>query len=314
MWPVDPPDTPGNLCSWHIYKDRNTIPNQYYERIGLIKKPAPVNKYVDDKRTYFSKSELGRMSMSSIDRIYETISNGDYAKAVVLCSQTRDEFLVLHDLYVNMLVSTLTFIAEKTGESGLEDALRVQFEKCVKKQLLKKICGLSLREKIRFLSQKIFGVDTCNRTGYHKGQFHITETDSTIEFTLDPCGSGGRLIRSGAYSPMPYLKQKRETLEKAIICWTSRLIPVPEGIFKLLFPFIVNHFTQRKPFGQGKTQKSHLWSFSMANVPYFCCQCGLIYEQFINKGLSIVPPMGKEKKCIWRIDKHFLEKLDPPPF
>jgi hypothetical protein len=314
MWPVDPPGTPDDSCEWHIYKDRNRIPDRYYERFGLKKKPAPKNKYLDDKRTYFSKSELDRMSMSSTDRIYESISNGDYTAAVNLCSQARDEFLVLHDLYVNMLVTTLTFISEKTGESGLEDALSVQYEKCVRNQLIKKICGLSVKGKIRFLSQKIFGADACNQTGYHKGQFHMTETDSEFVFTLNPCGSGGRLIRSGAYSPMPYLKKKRETIEKAIICWASRQLPVPEGIFKLLFPYIVNHFTQRKPFGQGKTQKAHLWSFSMTNVPYFCCQCGMLYEQFKNKGLSIKPPMGKEKKCIWRIDKHFLEKLDPPPF
>jgi hypothetical protein len=304
MWPLDPPDTPEDSCKWHIYKDRNKIPDHYYLRLDLQKKCVPANKYLTEGNTYFSESELMEMSVPSTDKIGEKISDGKYSEAIRLCSQIKDEFLVLHDLYVNMLVSTFTFIAEKSGESGLENALRFQFEKCVQKQFCDLFTHMEPKDRVIFLSRRIFGTDICNGSGYNKGKFYITETDDEVIFTLDPCGSGGRLIRSGAYAAMPWLKNQRELIEKAIICNASRYLPLPEMLFSKLFPYIVNHFTQRKPYNQRKTRKNHSWSFSMSDVPFFCCQCGILHEQFNGNGIRIYPPTGKDNKCIWKIDKH----------
>jgi hypothetical protein len=306
MWPVDPPETLEDTCKWHIYKDRNKIPGHYYLRLDLKKKNVPANKYLVPGRTYFSDSQLSEMSIPMTDQIAEKIKNGKYPEAIRLCSQVKDEFLALHDLYVNMLVSTLTFIAEKSGESGLENALRLQFEKCVQKQFCDLFTRLTPKDKVVFLARKIFGTDICNGSGYYKGKFYISETDDEVIFTLDPCGSGGRLIRSGAYAAMPRLKKQKEFIEKAIICSASGFFPLPEMLFAKLFPYIVNHFTQRKPHNQGKTREIHSWSFSMADVPFFCCQCGVIHERFGNKGIRISPPIGKDNRCIWRIDKHYI--------
>jgi hypothetical protein len=306
MWPVDPPDTPEDSCKWHIYKDQNKIPDHYYQRLGLQNKTLTNNKYLTKGRMYFSGSQLQEMAIPLTDRIAEKIRNGKYPGAIRLCSQVKDEFLVLHDLLVNMLVSTFTFIAEKSGEKGLDNALHIQFEKCVKDQFCHVIGKLNTRGKIKFLSRKIFGTDICNGSGYNNGRFHITETDDEIIFTLDPCGSGGRLIESGAYETMPWLKKKREFIEKTIIYNASRYFPLPEIVFSKLFPVIVNHFTQRRPFNQGCTKSSHSWSFSMPDVPFFCCQCGIINEKFNDRGIHISPPKTKDTKCVWRIDKHHI--------
>jgi hypothetical protein len=179
----------------------------------------------------------------------------------------------------------------------------------VKKQFCHTINHLGPKEKIIFLSRKIFGTDICNSTGYHGGRFRLEETDTEFVFTLDPCGSGGRLVRFGSYKPIPWIRKKGERIEKAVICSASQLLPMPEILFVKIFPFFVNHFTQRKPHHQGKTKASHSWSFSMNDVPYFCCQCGMIHEQCSNKGIRIYPPTGKTKRCIWRIDKNLLGAL-----
>ncbi len=64
MWPVDPPANPDDVCAWHIYKDRNDIPDAYYKRLGLQKRSVPANKYLTPGRMYFSKAQLQEMSKS----------------------------------------------------------------------------------------------------------------------------------------------------------------------------------------------------------------------------------------------------------
>lgn len=48
-------------------------------------------------------------------------------------SKTSFSFFAIY--YVNMIVSTLTFISEKCGEEMPGDALEYQYEKCEKVQL-----------------------------------------------------------------------------------------------------------------------------------------------------------------------------------
>jgi pentatricopeptide repeat protein len=303
MWPVDPPENPGADCAWHIYKDRNDIPEAYYKRLGLQKRPVQANKYLTPGRMYFSKSQLAEMSKPTTHRISEKIENGELKEAVKLCAALDDEFLVLHDLYVNMISATLTFIADRSGEKGLEDALRIQFEKCVKQQFCMEIGSLKVKDKVGFLARKVLGVDVCNRTGYHAGRLFVAETDAEIVLTLAPCGSGGRLIRAGVDRPIPRLTKLRERLENFIICSASRYLPLPERLLERVFPLIIKHFTQRKPFDQGKAKKPHSWSFDRSGTPYFCCQCGMLSAQLNEKGITISPPQGKNKNCVWRIDK-----------
>jgi hypothetical protein len=138
------------------------------------------------------------MARPTTDRIIEKLTAGDAATALKLCRKVKDEFLVLHDLYVNMLASTLSFISEMDGETALGKALSHQYDLCVYRQIVKPISSMPIREKAAFLANHIFGTDNCNGAGYYPGKFQIIETDTKIIFTLKPCGSGGRLLR---YNP-----------------------------------------------------------------------------------------------------------------
>ncbi len=249
------------------------------------------------------KFKLRHYPKSITHRISEKIENGELKEAAKICAALDDECLVLHDLYVNMISATLTFIADQSGEKGLEEALRIQFEKCVKQQFCWEMGSLTVKDKVEFLARKVFGVDVCNRNGYHAGRLFVSETETEIVLTLAPCGSGGRLIRAGAGSPMSGFTRIRERLENFIICSASRYLLLPEGLLERVFPLIIKHFTQRKPFDQGKTKKPHSWSFDLADTPYFCCQCGMLSAQLKEKGITITPPHGKVKSCVWRIDK-----------
>lgn len=306
MWPVDPPSGPEDSCAWHIYKDLDRIPERYYTRLELRRRNVPRNRYVKGARNYFTEKERAEMSLPMTERIVSHLKNGDTAGAISLCRETNDEFIVLHDLYINMVVATLTFIAGRAGEEALGNALETQFNACVKNQMVQSMCGMPAKEKIEFLAMKIFGIDNCNGSGYYPGKFTIIETDREITFTLDPCGSGGRLIRAGSYEPMGPGTRMREALENAFIR-SSRFVVLPEAVLKASFPLIVNHFTQRKPFGQGATEKPHSWSFSKSGVPYFCCQCGMLQEKSGVPGLTIIPPHRKDAPCIWKFEKKCLD-------
>ncbi|MCX5852632.1 MAG: hypothetical protein NT072_11380, partial [Deltaproteobacteria bacterium] len=218
----------------------------------------------------------------------------------------KDEFLFLHDLYINMLIATLTFISERAGEESLGDALRVQYDACVASQIVPAIQKLPAEEKVRFLALKIFSTDNCNGTGLPRGRFTVTETDTSVRVTLNPCGSGGRLLRGGAYKPMNLLKQAREKIEDSLLVVLSKLLPIPDSFLDWMFLMTGGYVCQRKPHGQGRTRSAHSWSFGRAGIPYYCCQCGMLQEQLGTQCVKIHPPMRGHEPCVWEFDKQFL--------
>ncbi len=305
LWPVDPPANAKDDCAWHIYKNPNRIPDHYYQRLGLKRKKVRRSRYYDPDRQYFSEKELAEMARPLTDRIKAAIVAGDRALAESLCLAVKNEFLVLHDLYVNMLAATLTFIAHTAGEEMLGEALHQQWECCLQPLVAKEWTAITPEEKIGFLGRHIFGVDACNGMGRHSASFSVTETQTAFVFRLSPCGSGGRLIRAGSYQPCPRGSRFREGMEERLLKLAGRRLPLSEEFLEKMFPRVVDRFIQRKPYDQGITQHAYPWSFDQAGVPYFCCQCGTIADACRDKGLRISPPATKRDACIWTIKKTF---------
>ncbi len=302
MWPTDEPQEPAGPCRWHIYKDPNDIPDKYYDRLGVKKNILPAVAVKRQKKFYFTVEELTEMCRPMTARIQENIHRGDSKEAIKLCRNVKDEFLFLHDLYVNMIVATLTFISDRAGEPGLGEALEYQFEKVVK-PLLNNLDNLSTRDIVLFLALKIFGVDNCHQTGLPKGKFTIEETDNSIIFKLNPCGSGGRLLKGGAYKPMSSWQKWRESRVDSLFINTCRFFPLSDRVLKWSFSDTGGYVTQRKPYGQGKTKSMQAWSFGKKNIPYYCCQCGMLNKKLTKACLEISPPEDENAPCIWRIKK-----------
>lgn len=303
MWPVDPPQDKTDSCAWHVYKNPDKVPERYYRRLGLPRNPTTMRIAQTGKSVFFTPHELKEMARPVTDRIAEHLKQENFPEAVRLCREVRDEFLTLHDLYVMMILATYTFIAKNMGEEALGKALEEQFERCLKGPVLSLLETLSTKQKIIFLAAKIFSADNCNQTGYHPGKFSIRESDREICILLSPCGSGGRLIRAGAYKPHGLLKRLQEKTENFIINNAARYLPLPEALLAFAFPWVVTHFTQRKSYAQGKTQKSYAWSFNRQDMPYYCCQCGKIAEKLAGAGLAIIPPSDGKNVCCWKIRK-----------
>ena len=303
LWPVDEIKSPDDVCTWHIYKDPNLIPYRYYRRLGLTKRLMAPMKVKRWKKRFFTDEELHEMARPIPDRLIEKIQRGDLKGAKKLCTMVKDEFLFLHDLYINLLIATLTFISEKAGEDALGEAFHSQYENCVKDQIVATMKSLSPKEKIRFLAVKIFGTDNCNGTGLPRGKFSITETDHSITFTLNPCGSGGRLLRGGAYKPMTFLKKTREAVEDFFLVTFAKIFPLPDAFLDWMFLVTGGYVCQRKPYAQGETKKHYPWSFGRKKVPYYCCQCGTLQEKLGETYVKIHPPEGRNDPCIWEFNK-----------
>lgn len=303
LWPVDPPADDSDTCAWHVYKNPNNMPTHYYDRMGLTQKTIATGPYPEREKPFFTENELLEMARPMTDRIIEKLTAGDATTALKLCRKVKGEFLVLHDLYVNMLASTLTFISETDGETALGMALSHQYDLCVNRQIVKPIASMPIREKAAFLANHIFGTDNCNGAGYYPGKFQIKETDTKIIFTLNPCGSGGRLLRAGADKPLGNFRKWREHIETKSITFLSHHLPLPEPLVRSVFPLMVTHFTQRKPYGLGKTAAPHAWSFNQSDISYFCCQCGMLQKNIGIDLLRIAPPAHNQDSCVWELKK-----------
>jgi hypothetical protein len=271
--------------------------------MGLTKKIIATGPYPAQKKPFFTENELLEMARPMTDRIIEKLTAGNATTALKLCRKVKDEFLVLHDLYVNMLASTLSFISDMNGEAALGDALSHQYDLCVNRQIVKPISSMPIREKTSFLANHIFGTDNCNGAGYYPGKFQINETDTKIIFTLNPCGSGGRLLRAGADKPVGNFRKWRERIETKSITFLSHHLPLPEPLVRSVFPLMVTHFTQRKPVGLKKTANPHAWSFNRSGIPYFCCQCGMVQKNLGTDHFRIIPPTHRGDACVWELKK-----------
>ena len=102
---------------------------------------------------------------------------------------------------------------------------------------------------------------------------------------------------------MPYARGLREKAENALVTASARRLRLPEPVVRFFFPLMVTHFTQRKPYGLGKTARPHPWSFNRPGISFFCCQCGKLQEKLGAEWLVIEPPQGTRNGCIWRLKK-----------
>ncbi len=299
LWPVDPPSGPEGECRWTLYKDRKRANQRPHERA------AHRSKNGVPKRRCFSADQLEQMSTFTPVRIRRLLENGDRRGAVRVCRQRAGEFLFLHNLYVSGLASGLDFVAQRAGEQALGDVFRDIYRKCVKNQILPLIEGLSRKNAIGWLMFNLFLASTSGGAGHPPAKISVTENASAITVTLDPCASGGKLIRNGAFDQMGNLRTAREALENYLIHASSRL-PIPSSLMELSVIRVVDYLSEtRKPSALKTTSKAFPWSGESKGLPYYCALCtGLLHESGCD-WISVKPPGPAKHKhsCTWRFRK-----------
>ncbi len=147
---------------------------------------------------WFSDDELAELCRPTMDRVIEAIDGGDLERARALCQEMKHEWRFLHDLMVNAVAGLLTFIHERMGEGAVAEAQQYKADNGFWRRAVEQIATRDRRDIVLALAAT-WRAHSCSGTGPAPGAFTIEEDDEKFTFRMNPCGSGQRLWRTGAY-------------------------------------------------------------------------------------------------------------------
>jgi len=148
----------------------------------------------------FSERELEEMGRPTLDLVLEAIDAGDKEKAKELAERMKKEFNFLHDGYFFWVTGLQTYIYKNYGIEAVEEAER-EAHTIEAKVVFKPPEKTDIRSRVEHLANGLRG---------HMQPIKIVEDDTMISLTMQPCGSGERLIQMGGYDPEIGLSRVKE--------------------------------------------------------------------------------------------------------
>ena len=143
-----------------------------------------------DKRI-FTDQELKKMGTRTLDLVFEAIDAGKKEEAKDLAKRMYQEFNYLHDGYMFWVTGLLTYIYENHGIDAVEAAER-KAHTIEAKVVFKPLEKTDIRSQVEHMASGLRG---------HLQPITIREDDEKITLTMQPCGSGERIIQKGGYNP-----------------------------------------------------------------------------------------------------------------
>ena len=146
---------------------------------------------------WFTDDELREMSRPTMDRAIEAIDRGDTETARALCEAMKHEWRSLHDLMVEGIAGLISYVQHRVGDDGVAEAWRYSSERGWKRDV-ETIEKMDRRAVAQALAAT-WRAHSGSGTGPSPGAFTVTEDDEKLTFSMNPCGSGQRLVRNGRY-------------------------------------------------------------------------------------------------------------------
>jgi len=137
----------------------------------------------------FTDQELKEMGTRTLDLVFEAIDAEDKDKAKELAQRMYKEFNYLHDGYGFWVTGLQTFIYKNYGIDALEKAER-EAHTIEAKVVFKPLEKTDIRSRVEHLASGLRG---------HLQPITIKEDDEKISLTMQPCGSGERIIQKDGY-------------------------------------------------------------------------------------------------------------------
>jgi hypothetical protein len=137
----------------------------------------------------FTDKELKEMGTRSLDAVFEAIDSGDKTKAKALAQRMYSEFNHLHDGYFFWVTGLQSYIYRKLGIDAVEEAER-EAHTIEAKVVFTPPEKSDLRSVVEHMASGLRG---------HLQPITLTEDDEKITLTMEPCGSGERLINMKGY-------------------------------------------------------------------------------------------------------------------
>ena len=142
-----------------------------------------------NKKRVFTDKELKEMGTRTLDLVQEAIDAGDKEKAKDLAKRMYREFNYLHDGYMFWVTGLLTYIYKNYGIEAVEKAER-EAHTIEAKVVFKPSEKKDIRSLVEHMAGGMRG---------HLQPITVKEDDEKITVTMEPCGSGERLIQKGGY-------------------------------------------------------------------------------------------------------------------
>lgn len=202
------------------------------------KKLAPVVlEYSELLGRMIRKDPWPQLGDSSWSKLKEAIDANDREIALKLVDYIMIEGKSLHDGFCDWAYADLDYVAKKFGEEEVPLMLRHAYG-ILTKSVYKFTPGTTLEDLILRSAE----MNRSHRAGPREtGHLDISEEEDRYIISLNPCGSGGRMRRTGEMDGIP-----------------PRSGP---------------------PFNLGTTSKPYPWSWNKAGVPYYCVHCCVWNEQ-----------------------------------
>jgi hypothetical protein len=150
---------------------------------------------------WFATEELEQLARPTMDRAIEAIDVGDLQAARRLCEEMKYEWGMLHDLMAGSILGVISFVQQRLGDDGVAEAWAENIERGWRRHHAS-INRLDRRQLV-YLLAATWRAHSCSGVGPNPGSFTIAEDDEKVTFTINPCGSGQRLVRNGAYEGLP---------------------------------------------------------------------------------------------------------------
>src|SRR5205085_7008626 len=122
---------------------------------------------------WFSEEELAEMSRPTMDRAIEALDRGDPDEARALCEEMKHEWRLLHDIMVEGLAGLISYVQERLGDRGVEEAWRWSLERGWQGHV-RAIARQDRREMVRALAAN-WRAHSGSGTGPEPGAFTISE-------------------------------------------------------------------------------------------------------------------------------------------
>lgn len=174
---------------------------------------------------------LLELGVPTPERILHAVDAGRLDAARDLVIYFAMEGKRLHDLLCDWIFASLDYVARTSGEESVHQAVRYAGER-IRKPFVQHVKNLTVEERIYLQAE---GMRSHRSGPGEKGCFNISEESDRYVLSFDPCGSGGRMRRTGELDEL-----------------APRTGP---------------------PCNFGSTSKGYSWSWGKAGVPYYCIHC-----------------------------------------
>ena len=158
----------------------------------------------DSEQATLDETALASLGARTLDQLTGAIEAGETERAIQLAKRMSEEFQSMHDLYLNWAAAFMSFIGKRYGDAVLAESVEeVMHYTAVASgvDIAAYLADMSDEERIQVFAKGIRG---------HMQPFQVKEKKDSYDIVLTDCGSGGRLIKQGAYKGANALYQVKE--------------------------------------------------------------------------------------------------------